>query len=151
MMLSFIGNLFGSAKAGEAIISGVTNAADKLFYTDEEKGEAAAKARAEGFNVYMTWLESTSGSRLARRLLALMVTGIWALEHLASVVLGLASVFATDVTKWKAASEMLATNATDNNALVGVVLLFYFGGPAAIGGVKGLVERWSNKGVVKNG
>ena len=145
-MFEILGSLFGSKGAGEAIINGVTNAADKLIYTSEEKAEAAAKARTEGFTVYMKWLESTSGSRLARRFIALMVTGIWALEHLASVTLGVYSVWAVDKDKFTEASEMLAAHASDNNALVGVVLLFYFGGPAAMEGTKGLVNKWVGKG-----
>ncbi|MBA1446519.1 MAG: hypothetical protein M3H12_14500 [Chromatiales bacterium] len=141
-MFGFLGSLFGTAKAGETIVEGISNAADKLFYTDEEQAEDAAKARTEGFGVYMAWLESTSGSRLARRVIALMVTGIWATEHMMSVALGSYAVFATDPVKWERVSAMLAGNATENNALVGVVLLFYFGGPAAMEGVKGLVDRW---------
>jgi len=144
-MLGVLGSLFGTADAGKAIVEGVRNAADKLFYTDEEKAEDAAKARSEGFGVYMKWLESTSGSRLARRVIALMVTGVWFLEHLSSVVIGCYATVATDSEKWQTVSTMLAKNATENNALVGVVLLFYFGGPAAIDGVKGLVDKWVNK------
>lgn len=144
-MFTFLGSLFGSSKAGEAIVDGISSAADKLFYTDEEKAVDAAKARSEGFRVYMTWLESTSGSRLARRVIALMVTGIWATEHLASVVLGAYAALAADPAKWERVSAMLAGHAAENNALVGVVLLFYFGGPAATEGVKGLVERWVTK------
>ena len=145
-MIEILGSLFGSKGAGEAIIEGVTNAADKLFYTDEEKADAGAKARTEGFTVYMKWLESTSGSRLARRFIALMVTGIWAMEHLASVVLGVVSVWAENAGKFTEASVMLASHAAENNALVGVVLLFYFGGPAAMEGTKGLVDKWVSRG-----
>jgi hypothetical protein len=144
-MFEMIGRLFGSQKAGEAIIDGVSNGVDKMFYTDEEKAEDAAKARTEGMQVYMKWLESTSGSRLARRIIALLVTGIWALEHLSSVTLGVVGVFVENADKFIEASEMLATHAQENNTLVGVVLLFYFGGPAAVDGVKGLVQKWVNK------
>ena len=149
--MSFLGNLFGGAGAGAEIVKGVSHAFDELIHTDQEEAEEAAQARREGYAVYMSWLESTSGSRLARRLIAVLVTGIWALEHLASVILGVASVFfdssigAVKNVKLVEASEMLARHASDNNALVGVVLLFYFGGPAAIDGVKGLVEKWSSK------
>ncbi|MCP5136586.1 MAG: hypothetical protein H6981_07290 [Gammaproteobacteria bacterium] len=144
-MFQFLGSLFGSAKAGERIVDGAINAVDKLFYTDEEKAEAAASARSEGFKVYMAWLESTSGSRLARRFIALIVVMIWASEHLASVLAGGLAVFATDPVKWERVSVMLAGHASDNNALVGVVLLFYFGGPAATDAARGLVEKWVGK------
>jgi hypothetical protein len=145
MMFSFLGKMFGSQKAGEAIVDGAVSAADKLFYTSEEKAEDAAKARTEGFNVYMEWLKSTSGSRIARRFIALIVTGIWAVEHIMSVIFGAVGIFVDSPEKYMEASRMFAEHATNNNTLVGVVLLFYFGGPAAIDGVKGLVNKWANK------
>jgi len=144
-MFEFFGSLFGTSKAGEKIIDGISSAADKLVYTSEEKAEDAATARSEGFAVYTAWLESTSGSRLARRMIALTVVSVWSSEHIGSVILGLISAFAINPSQFEKASQMLATNATENNALVGVVLLFYFGGPAAMEGIKGLVEKWTGK------
>ena len=47
-MFSFIGKMFGSSKAGEKIIDGVTTGIDKLWYTDEEKAGDAAQAKREG-------------------------------------------------------------------------------------------------------
>jgi hypothetical protein len=148
-MFSVLGRLFGSSNAGEKIVDGVVNAADKLYYSSEEKAEDLAKARTEGFKVYMAWLESTSGSRLARRIIALLCTGIWALEHTSSVTAGVIAFFVEDPTKFERISSMLADHASTNNALVGVVLLFYFGGPAAVDTSKALVEKWVNKGIAK--
>ena len=164
-MWSFIGRMFGSQKAGEAIIDGVSSGVDKMFYTAEEKADDAAQARREGMAVYMEWLKSTSGSRLARRFLALIITMPWALANFVSLVLDAVAPFISGVEqiprlvggdvvmvtvlgaeKWGLAADSLAENAAQNNALVGVVLLFYFGGPAAIDGVKGLVAKWANKG-----
>jgi len=144
-LFSVLGNMFGTKEAGAAVLNSVTNGVDKLWHTDQEKAEEAAKARTEGFAVYMEWLKSTSGSRIARRFIAFIVTGIWAIEHLTSVLFGLFGIFADDPKKFLEASDMFARHANENNALVGVVLLFYFGGPAAIDGVKGLVEKWTNK------
>jgi hypothetical protein len=147
-MWQMLGSLFGTQAAGEKILDGASNAVDKMFYTEEEKAEAAAEARKEGFAVYMEWLKSTSGSRLARRLIALMVTGIWAVQHILAQLFALIGVFSDDpirIEKVNEASELLFTHAQENNALVGVVLLFYFGGPAAIDGVKGLVNKWVGK------
>lgn len=144
-MFEFIGRLFGGSKAGEKIIDGVSSAADKLFYTDEEKAEAGVKARSEGYAVYMAWLKSTTGSRIARRLIALITTGIWAMEHIGAVITAQFAVFAEDPGRWTAVSESLAGYAADNNSLVGVVLLFYFGGPAATDAARGLVTKWVSK------
>lgn len=143
-----LGNLFGTQKAGEKIIDGISNGVDKLVYTDEEKAEDAAKARSEGMQVYMKWLESTTGSRLARRFIATGVTGMWLVEQITGVILGQAAIFASNpdlVTKLTTASGDMFKHATENNTLVGVVLLFYFGGPAAIDGTKAMVEKWVNR------
>ena len=55
-MFAFLGSLFGSAKAGEKIIDGVTSSIDKLWHTDEEKADDVAQARREGMTAYMAWL-----------------------------------------------------------------------------------------------
>lgn len=144
-MFGFLGRMFGSENAGKALIDNVSSGIDKMWYTDEEKAEDAAQAKREGMAVYMSWLESTSGSRIARRLIALMVTGIWVIEHLGSVGAGVAAVWADDPAKLNETSRMLAEHATNNNTLVGVVLLFYFGGPAAIDASKGMIEKWTAK------
>ena len=163
-MFGFIAKMFGSAKAGEAIIDGVTSGIDKMWYTKEEKADDANQARREGMAVYMKWLESTSGSRLARRFIALIITFPWAMANLISLILDAVGPFINGVEtvsrvidgvivqvtvlnseKYAAAADSLAANASENNSLVGVVLLFYFGGPAAIDGVKGLVNKWVAK------
>ena len=141
--MGILGSLFGGANTGAEIVKGVSNAFDELIHTDQEEAEEAAQARREGYAVHMSWLESTSGSRVARRLIALLVTGIWAIEHIASVILGTIAVWMDEPARFIEASGMLARHAAENNTLVGVVLLFYFGGPAAIDGVKGLVTRWA--------
>ncbi len=92
-MFSFLGKLFSSSGAGEAIVESVSSGIDKIWYTDEEKADAVATARREGYAVYMTWLQSTTGSRLARRWVALLVTGIWALEHITAVFFAQVAVF----------------------------------------------------------
>ncbi len=137
--------MFGSGDAAEQVVGHIASGVDSLFYTDQEEASDKAQARREGYAVYMEWLKSTSGSRVARRLIALLVTGIWAIEHIASVICGTVAIWSADKAPYIEASDMFARHATENNTLVGVVLLFYFGGPAAIDGVKGLVSKWSDK------
>ena len=123
-MIGFLGKMFGSAKAGEQIIDGAMNGIDKLWYTKEEKAEDAAQAKRETMTVYMKWLESTSGSRIARRLLALGAFSIWATEHIAA---GLSSVFRQSghtEAKLEETATFLAHTAQSNNTLVGVVFAF---------------------------
>lgn len=158
-MFGFLGRLFGSDKASEAVVEGISQGIDKLIYTDEEKADAVAEARREGYRVYMAWLESTTGSRVARRLIALIAVGLWALEQLVAQAFAVAGIFsdpgkinqsgeyiAGPADRLAQASDQLFQHAQANNELVGVVLLFYFGGPVAIEGVKGLVNRWVDKG-----
>lgn len=162
--MGLFGKLFGSDKATEKLVDNISTGIDKIWYTAEEKAEDKAQARREGQAVFMEWLKSTSGSRLARRWLALIVTVPWSMAHFASMVFNAVAPFITttekvfqevngelkEVTilasdKWSNAADSLSANATENNALVGVVLLFYFGGPAAVDTAKGLVEKWAGK------
>lgn len=143
--MSFWGRLFGSSKAAEKVIDNVSMGIDKIWYTSEEKAEDAAQARREGYTVYMKWLESTSGSRVARRLIALIVLIPWALEHISSVVIAQVAIFADEPEKYLESATQLAQAAEGNNALVGTVLLFYFAGPVAADGIKGMLSKWVNK------
>lgn len=145
MAFAFLANMFGSAKVGEKLVDNISSGIDKIWHTAEEKADDIAKARTEGYAVYMKWLESTSGSRLARRFIAMITVGIWAVEHIAAVMMAQIGVFIEDSAKFIKASEMLAGYAQENNTLVGVVLLFYFGGPAATDAVKGMVTKWVDK------
>ena len=146
-MFSFLGKLFGTDKAGEKLVDGATSAIDKIWYTEEEKAEDAAQAKREAAAVYMKWLESTSGSRLARRMIAFMVTAPWALANFVAMVLRASAPFFPESAEViNASASSLTSDASENNTLVGVVLLFYFGGPAAVDASKGLVQKWVNKG-----
>jgi hypothetical protein len=159
--MSFFGRLFGSSKAGEKLVSDLSSGVDKMFYTSEEKADDAAQARREGYAVYMEWLKSTTGSRIARRVIAFLITVPWAIAQGLSAILDAITPFVSGIEtvkvlvdgviveklvmnseKWTLAADSLSENASQNNGLIGVVLLFYFGGPAAIDGVKGLVNKW---------
>lgn len=163
-MFSFFGSMFGNKEAGNKIIDGVKDGIDKIWYTDEEKAEDVAQARREGYAVYMEWLKSTSGSRLARRYIAVIITTPWAIAQVLSMILDMVTPFIKGVEtvktiidgklteqlvlksdKFVEASNSLSADANANNELVGVVLLFYFGGPVAIEGITGLVNKWTEK------
>ncbi len=163
-MFGFISKMFGSERAGDKIVDGVVNSIDKIWYTDEEKADAVATARTEGYAVYTEWLRSTSGSRLARRFLAIMVTGPWAFAHTLGLLLDavaplisgteqIAQIIHGEVVmivvlssnKYIAAADSLSANASSNNELVGVVLLFYFGGPIAGETISRMVTKWTDK------
>lgn len=144
--MSWFGKLFGTDKATASLIDNVSNGLDKLIYTDEEKAEDIAEARREGRAVVMEWLRSTSGSRIARRLIALVIVLPWTIQHLAAQVVAVAAIWSDDPDRLEKTSKLLFEAAQGNNALVGVVLLFYFGGPAGIEMSKALVAKWVNRG-----
>ena len=146
--MSILGTLFGGPAAGKEIISQVGNAFDELIHTDQEEAEEKAQARREGYSVFMSWLESTSGSRIARRIIALTVVGIWALLFIMAIISRTVAAFVDElatIDQLMLVSNGFSTDAKEIAPLVGVVLLFYFGGPAAIDGVKALVNKWTSK------
>lgn len=156
-MFGFIAKMFGSQKAGEKIIEGVSNGIDKLWYTDEEKAGDAAQAKREGMAVYMKWLESTSGSRIARRLLAVGAFSIWAIEHITAVIMrvlsnwfGDATVLVdgvqTTVNKLSLSADFLTATALDMQTLVAVVFAFYFGGPVLVDASANMLKKWAGTG-----
>lgn len=73
--------IFGSSKNTETIVNGAVAGLDKLFFTDEEKSEASAKVA----DWYLKYLAATQPQNLARRFIAIIVVGLWALLVLAGV------------------------------------------------------------------
>ena len=71
--MSFWGKLFGSEKALDGVVSGVTDGLDKLIYTDEERADAAATDRSEARKMVVQWMTATQGQNLARRLISLAI------------------------------------------------------------------------------
>ena len=160
--LGFIGKMFGSEKAGEKIIEGVSNGIDKLWYTKEEQAEDAAQAKREGMAVYMKWLESTSGSRIARRLLAVGAFSIWAVEHITAVIMrvlsnwwgdvsivvtnsvnGIQEVAPATINKLSLSADFLTATALDMQTLVAIVIAFDFGGPVLVDASANMLKKWA--------
>ena len=147
-MFSFLGRMFGSSKAGEKLIDGAMQGIDKLWYTDEEKAQDAAQAKREVMTVYMAWLESTSGSRIARRLLALGSFSIWAVQQVSVVAFKTAAVWQSNpeqVIRMIESADVLQQGANETASLVAVVFAFYFGGPAAIEVSKNALNAFAGK------
>ncbi len=66
--------LFGGGKTTEKVVDGISKGLDKLVYTEEEKSEASRL----GVELFIKYQEATQPQNLARRLVALIVTGMWA-------------------------------------------------------------------------
>lgn len=132
--MSFWGKLFGTEKALTGIVDGVTNGLDALVYTDEEKAADAAADRSEARKMVVGWMAATQGQNLARRLIALSITGVWLSMYLVSVLCAMFAVFTNAdgvVTADKVAQVgvIAKSAATDMNPAVMLILAFYFAAP----------------------
>lgn len=148
-MFDLVGRLFGSSNAGEKIIDGAISGIDKMWYTAEEKAQDAAQAKREVMSVYVEWLKGTSGSRVARRIIAIFTMFIWGFSYCSSAIFQLVAVWADDptqVAKLVESSVILAAKAASVNTLVAVIFAFYFGGPAAVEISKNALNRFASKG-----
>lgn len=126
--MSFLGRLFGTEKALNAVVEGVSSGLDKLVFTDEEKAEAAAKERTEARAMVVQWMQATQGQNLARRLIALSITGIWLSQYVFGQMLSLVNVF-LDKAEIYRASDLMRDGANDMNTAVMLILGFYFAAP----------------------
>lgn len=131
---SFFGKLFGTEKALGGIVDGVTNGLDALVYTDEERAKDAAADRSEARKMIVQWMASTQGQNLARRLIALAITGTWLGMYLLSVLCGMVAVFvdssgAVTSAKVNEVGGIAKAAAYDMNPAVMLILAFYFAAP----------------------
>ena len=124
-----VGKIFGTEKAVETVINQASSAIDKLVYTGEEKAEDKAKATTEARTMVIEWLKVTSGQNLARRVIALVVTGMWALNYTVINALSLAAVWVEDAEKFRASAEVVAAAAQQVTSAMMLVLAFYFAAP----------------------
>jgi len=130
MLGGLFGRLFGAPEAVKGVVDGVTNGLDALIYTDEEKAGDAAADRSEARKMVVSWMAATSGQNIARRLIALAITGVWLMMYLTSVFTQMVGVW------WLGKAEQLTATAkialaaaTDMNGAVMLILAFYFAAP----------------------
>lgn len=138
----FIGKLFGTDKATEKIIDTVSSGIDKIWYTEEEEAEDKAQAKREGQAFLIEWLRSTSGSRLARRLIALIVVGIWALQFLLIQIFMIISVWVENSKPFKDSADIIKDNIDQSTGATMLILAFYFAAPHMEPIVKGALEKF---------
>jgi hypothetical protein len=132
--MSFFGRIFGTEKALEGVVDGVSKSLDALVYTDEEKAGDAAQDRSEARKMVVEWLAATQGQNLARRLIALSITGVWLSMYLVSVLSGMFAVFTNNsgvitAEKFNQISTLSQKAAFDMNPAVMLILAFYFAAP----------------------
>jgi len=134
--MSFWGRLFGAPEIVDKTVDAVVATGDALFYTEEEKAESKQKV----LDWALKWHEATSGSRLARRFIGVMFTAVFlALVVITAVLYGFGAFFQATDPETGAVITHAATNAGTAIATlvadalvipVGIIVTFYFGGPA---------------------
>lgn len=127
--MSFWGKLFGTDKALEGVIDGVSNGLDKLFYTDEEKAEDRAKDRAAARGMIIQWMQATQGQNLARRLLAILITFTWLIQYFAVMALNVAAVWVEEPERLQESARLIGDSASSMVGAVMLILGFYFAAP----------------------
>ncbi len=125
--MSFLGRLFGTEKALNNIVDGVSKGLDSLVYTDEEKQADAAKDRSEARKMVVDWMNATQGQNLARRLIALSIAGVWLFMYVFSVICSMISVFTNE--KVETVARIAREAAGEMNPAVMLILAFYFAAP----------------------
>lgn len=65
--------LFGNSEGANKTIENVSNGIDKIWHTDEEKSDAQQKA----FETFIKYQEATQPQNQARRLIAMMIVGLF--------------------------------------------------------------------------
>lgn len=147
-MFDWLGRLFGTDKAAASLIDNISNGLDKIYYSEEEKADDKAKAKVEASNLLINWLSSTQGSNLARRIIALSVTAIWALQYV-SAMLMLAIVPWVDAQTTIDALTASATSFRESGAQIDgammLVLGFYFAAPHLGSVVTTAMNKFSGK------
>ena len=127
--MGILSALFPGPAAAGKVLEGATTLIDKAFYTDQEKAEDATKAKQKAMDQYLHWLEATSGQNRARRAIALVVTGLWAMTWVFSFFLGLAQPWVPAVysERVQQSIEQLQAAGGDIGTPFMLVLSFYFG------------------------
>lgn len=145
-MFNLFGKMFGSEKALNGIVKGVTNGLDALIYTDEEKAQDASKDRSEARKMVIAWMQASQGQNLSRRFIAMIVTLLWALQHVAALALSIVGVWVGDGVKInKTVAVILQFSEITTSAMM-LVLGFYFAAPYMGDIAKSALNKFSNSG-----
>lgn len=146
--MSIWGKIFGTEKALSGIVDGVTRGLDALVYTDEEKAGDAARSRSEARAMVVNWMAATQGQNLARRLIALSITGVWLSMYLLSVASSMVAIFINSggvvtAEKVNAVGSIAKGAASEMDAAVMLILAFYFAAPHMGDIAKAVTSRFS--------
>ena len=122
----------------------MTKGLDALVYTPEEKAKDAAQSRTEARALVVNWMQATSGQNLARRLLAVMITGIWLVQYILAMIFSLTAVWLPEGAseRLSESAELVGGYAHQMNGAVMLILAFYFSAPYMGTVVEGAMKRF---------
>ncbi len=146
--MGLLGKIFGSDKAIEGAVNGITKGLDALVYTDEEKAQDAAAERRAGREVLIEWFRTSKGQNLARRALAFAITGVWLVLYLSSLGLRVSAAIVSDdevSAKIVQVASEVSSSAAEMNGAVMLILAFYFAAPHMGTMVEGAMKRFGGK------
>jgi len=128
-LVSLVGKVLGTEKALERTVESVTKGLDALVYTDEEKAQEASKERSEARSMVVEWMTATQGQNLARRIIALTITGTWLSQYLMAQFLSMAGIWIEKSEQILEAATLMQNGADSMGSPVMLILAFYFAAP----------------------
>ena len=144
--MSFLGKLFGSDDALSKVVDTAKDLIDESFYTDQEEAADKALAADKARGMVIDWVAASTGSRLARRLIAFSITGTWLAMYWLTALSAIAAIWLEDKADQLQASGLILDAAAD--VMISPVMLilgFYFAAPymgdLAAGALKKFGER----------
>ena len=134
--MGLLASIFGAPKAIEAIAGTAGKLIDDAFKGDDER---RAEAQSKVMDQTIEWMRASQSQNVARRLLALMVVGVWLGGYVVSTLLWVAAIW-TDAyaVRLQQSAEKIGVLSTEMNPYVGLVLGFYFAGR--------VIGQWVDKG-----
>ncbi len=153
MIGALLGKMFGTDKAAASQVDNLSSGIDKLLYTAQEQaGDRAAlraveiAAKEKSVDQLIAWHETSKGQNLARRFLAISISGVW-LSFFATAVLLKAMAPWVSPTTYPKVQESVA-GLMDGAEMMGeavwVILLFYFSMPVVGKGIDAAKTRFGN-------
>ena len=125
--MGFISRLFGSDVAIAKTVDAGISALDSIFYTNEEKAADHMEARKQLAQQTIDLMRATSGQNLSRRLIALLIVGMWVLSiATGTALLALAPFIPAQAEVMQASAMAVTDTAVSLWPTIALVLGFYF-------------------------
>ena len=145
--MSFLGKIFGSDEALGKVVDTAKGLLDEAFYTDQEEAADRAAARDKAQSMVVEWIQASTGSRLARRFIALAITGTWLFMFIMATFMSFLSIWSDIDTGLllTASAELIDGRSDRMTGAVMLILGFYFAAPYMGDLAKGALERFGKQ------